>query len=79
MTDFAKRGHYQLACARYFELKHGAEKDSISINHPNEFFDLSRKPVTKSEGKKTTLFFMLKSCDSLFESLFLISHHSNST
>ena len=53
--DLAKRGHCQLACARYFELTHNAERDSISINHPNEYFDFTRKQATKPEGKSTVV------------------------
>ena len=42
VADLAKKGHYQLACARYYEVTHNVDRDSVSINHPNEYFDLSR-------------------------------------
>ena len=56
MSDLAKKGHCQLACARYFEITHNAERDSITINHPNEYFDLTRKLAMKSEGKQSSVF-----------------------
>ncbi len=32
-----------MACSRYYELSHNVDRDTVSINHPNEYFDLSRK------------------------------------
>ena len=38
----AKEGHYQLACGKVWEGQHGCSCDS-GINHPNQFFEESRK------------------------------------
>jgi len=46
IIGLAKDSHYQLACKKYFLLKHASQapdSKSITIRHPNEYFDLSRK------------------------------------
>ena len=49
----AKEGHYQLACGKVWEGQHGCSCDS-GINHPNQFFEESRKQrlgVVEKDGK----------------------------
>jgi DNA primase large subunit len=41
IATFAQKGHYQLACGRYFEVTHN-EKLMEGINHPNHYFELSQ-------------------------------------
>ena len=46
------------------KITHKAERDSVSINHPNEYFDLTRTQATKPEGKENVdlkmVFFLLQ-------------------
>ncbi|GAQ82103.1 Eukaryotic-type DNA primase large subunit [Klebsormidium nitens] len=48
-----KNHHYQLACAATFEGVHGAPCES-GINHPNQYFDESRKRAASREGDDPT-------------------------
>jgi DNA primase large subunit len=41
VVHIAEKGHYQLACGRYFEVTHN-EKLLEGINHPNHYFELSQ-------------------------------------
>ncbi|KAK3090826.1 hypothetical protein FSP39_014955, partial [Pinctada imbricata] len=54
--SFVKGGHYQLACKSYFEATHPPLPDGedISINHPNQYFDESRRVLSgeKKEGPR---------------------------
>ncbi|XP_064626555.1 DNA primase large subunit-like [Lineus longissimus] len=43
VIDLVKGGHYQVACARYFELTHISEEQGLGINHPNQYFDESQR------------------------------------
>eukprot|EP00794_Sanderia_malayensis_P004885 gene4885-5525_t len=44
IVNLVKGSHYQIACAKYFELTHKVQDGSnISINHPNHYFDESVK------------------------------------
>lgn len=40
VLSYATKGHYQIACGRYFEIIHNTKLDE-GINHPNGFFDSS--------------------------------------
>lgn len=59
IADLAKRGHFQLACGRYFELTHAAKADELeagfSPNHPNQYFEESQK-LLNGERKCKLLF-----------------------
>lgn len=41
VVQFAQKGHYQLACGRYFAVMHETPNDE-SITHPNQYFDKSQ-------------------------------------
>lgn len=41
IAGFASKGHYQIACGKYFTIMHSIDHDE-TINHPNEFFDKSQ-------------------------------------
>lgn len=38
----AKKGHYQIACSKYFDAVHQTDL-GLGINHPNQFFEESQK------------------------------------
>lgn len=38
----AKKGHYQIACSKYFDAVHNTDF-GLGINHPNQFFEESQK------------------------------------
>ncbi|XP_050685534.1 DNA primase large subunit [Leptidea sinapis] len=42
VVDMAKKGHYQIACSKYFDLVHGTSI-GLGINHPNQFYEESQK------------------------------------
>lgn len=54
VMGFVNKGHYQLACARYFEVTHETKLEE-GITHPNQYFELSqvvmgqRQPKTKEK------------------------------
>lgn len=51
ILDYTKRGHYQLACGRYFNHQQNQEQD-YSPNHPNQYFEEGYKLAnTKPDGK----------------------------
>lgn len=50
IVGFASKGHYQLACGRYFAVMHETPQDE-SINHPNHYFDKSQELI---EGRTNT-------------------------
>ncbi|KAJ8876242.1 hypothetical protein PR048_024152 [Dryococelus australis] len=47
VADYVERGHYQIACGKYFELSHGMPAEA-GINHPNQYFELSQKVLSGS-------------------------------
>ncbi|XP_058443290.1 DNA primase large subunit [Malaya genurostris] len=55
VASYVSKGHYQLACGKYYEIVHQNKLDE-GINHPNQYFDLSqitmgaRAPKVKSTG-----------------------------
>lgn len=50
IVGFASKGHYQLACGRYFAVMHETPQDE-SISHPNQYFDKSQELI---EGRTNT-------------------------
>ncbi|KAL1123979.1 hypothetical protein AAG570_001749 [Ranatra chinensis] len=50
VLDSAKNNHYQVACGKYFQLKH--DSDSTVITHPNLYFDMSRDILKGKMPKK---------------------------
>ena len=55
---YAKGGHCQVACAKYFELSHGISDGGTEvemvIQHPNQYFENSQKLL---KGKIYSLLF----------------------
>lgn len=55
ILHLCKERHYQVACNKYFELKHNQPSPNI-ITHPNQYFvesmNLSQAKDGKSAGKK---------------------------
>lgn len=55
VANYAAKGHYQIACARYFEITHDTKCEQ-GITHPNQYFELSqtvmnnRDPNAKISG-----------------------------
>uniref|UniRef100_A0A8D8PA49 DNA primase large subunit n=1 Tax=Culex pipiens TaxID=7175 RepID=A0A8D8PA49_CULPI len=41
IAGFVSKGHYQVACSKYFEVSHGLPLEE-GINHPNQYFELSQ-------------------------------------
>lgn len=58
ITGYAQKGHYQLACTKYFEITMDTKLEE-GINHPNQYFELSQKIMTERTGansaNKTTI------------------------
>lgn len=45
------RGHYALACTKYFEITHKTSPQKV-INHPNQYFDNSFEILNKSHSSE---------------------------
>ncbi|XP_049546457.1 DNA primase large subunit [Anopheles darlingi] len=50
VAGYAAKGHYQIACGKYFETLHETKLEE-GINHPNQYFELSQLTM---EGRSTT-------------------------
>lgn len=46
VINYSSKGHFQLACARYFEVTHDTHLEE-GINHPNRYFEMSQKVMEK--------------------------------
>lgn len=53
VASFASKGHYQIACAKYFEIMHETELEE-GINHPNQYFDKSQSIIEGRANDTTT-------------------------
>lgn len=43
IMDLVNGKHYQVACTRYYEMTHPAQKEKIEIiQHPNQFYEASK-------------------------------------
>lgn len=49
ILDLTKKGHFQIACSKYFDAVHNGDH-GLGINHPNQYFEESQK-VLKGEIK----------------------------
>lgn len=49
IAGFASKGHYQLACGRYFECAHNT-KNEVGVTHPNQYFELSQQLIKERTG-----------------------------
>ncbi|PVD23016.1 hypothetical protein C0Q70_16277 [Pomacea canaliculata] len=59
VMQFVKGGHYQVACARVFELIHGSLSGGlidveVSFQHPNQYFEESYKRLHKDKINSNT-------------------------
>lgn len=41
IASYVSKGHYQVACGKYFEISHNLPLEE-GINHPNQYFELSQ-------------------------------------
>lgn len=48
----ARQGHYQLACASTWEAVHSGKELDSGVNHPNQYFDASRKAAREEREKE---------------------------
>lgn len=55
ISDYAIRGHYQLACTKYFEVTHNVTNIN-GINHPNQYFEDSQNFLKNLENKDNKKF-----------------------
>lgn len=51
VVNYASKGHFQLACGRYFELMHNTPLDE-GVNHPNGYFQNSLVVMGNRQGKE---------------------------
>lgn len=51
ILNLSQNGHYQIACTKYFEVKHGLSPSATAINHPNQFFEESQKAKGYHNGE----------------------------
>lgn len=51
VISYASKGHFQLACNRYFELTHNVKLDE-GVNHPNGFFENSQVVMGNRQAKQ---------------------------
>lgn len=49
VMQYVSKGHYQLACGKYFQVSHGLQNDPPPIHHPNQYFEQSQMLM---EGKR---------------------------
>lgn len=61
ILDVTKKGHFQVACSKYFDAVHHTDI-GIGVNHPNQYFEESQKIVkgdikveVKKEPKTTSV------------------------
>lgn len=54
ILNYVTKGHYQLACGKYFEVVHEKPLEA-GINHPNQFFEQSQILMGNRETKKPAL------------------------
>lgn len=45
VIDLTSRGHFQLACTRYFEIIHNV-RNAKGVNHPNQYFEESQNLIS---------------------------------
>lgn len=52
IVGYASKGHYQIACGKYFSVMHATDHDE-TINHPNEFFEKSQTLIESRNADGT--------------------------
>jgi DNA primase large subunit len=53
VMELVEGQHYQLACIKYFELTHEIADAGFSLNHPNQYFDESRRLLSGDHPVKS--------------------------
>lgn len=48
--DITSRGHFQVACTKYFEIVH-KQPSKNTINHPNQYFEESMELHKANKAK----------------------------
>uniref|UniRef100_A0A182JB05 DNA primase large subunit n=1 Tax=Anopheles atroparvus TaxID=41427 RepID=A0A182JB05_ANOAO len=52
VAGYAAKGHYQIACGKYFEAVHESKLEE-GINHPNQYFELSQLTMSGKPADRT--------------------------
>ena len=52
VLEYVGRGHYQLACGKYFQFSHGINT-AVGINHPNQYFTESQQVLGNKQNNTT--------------------------
>lgn len=50
VVEYVRKGHYQIACSKYFQITHET-KEMAPINHPNHFFEASQEVMGNRQNK----------------------------
>jgi DNA primase large subunit len=54
IMELVGNSHYQVACSKYFDITHSTLKhDPMTVSHPNQYFDASRKLYAIKTEQKT--------------------------
>lgn len=51
ILSFVEKGHFQLACGKYFQVSHDVKVEQ-GINHPNQYFELSQHVMGNRASKE---------------------------
>lgn len=51
IVSYATKGHYQIACSKYFEAAHETTLME-GITHPNQYFEKSQEVIAERTGEK---------------------------
>jgi hypothetical protein len=43
IEEVNRNKHYQIACGKVFQFTHKLPTNSVGINHPNQYFEVSQK------------------------------------
>ncbi|EGD72835.1 DNA primase large subunit [Salpingoeca rosetta] len=52
IVQLVRGSHFQLACARYFEVTHEQPSGTATVTHPNQYFEESRKIRTGGQQQQ---------------------------
>lgn len=53
ILSFVDKGHFQLACGKYFQVSHDVKVEQ-GINHPNQYFEMSQYVMGNRASKETS-------------------------
>ncbi|XP_065670790.1 DNA primase large subunit isoform X2 [Hydra vulgaris] len=68
IIDLVKHQHYQIACAKYFEVTHKSGEGTATINHPNQYFVESKRFLNGGIKTSTQVKPKIESKDSVVNS-----------